>query len=274
MSKDKQLKKQKLEMLQAFYHTNEVACRMMAAAEEYFKTKIGISKEENLKVNNTLNYSNLYDGHKNYDLLNMNETQIKIQLLTQMEFSKNTINNFNLFNQKKIFEKSFRELDPEFKVKENDLIYWTQNLGNEEDKILFNEIYNILKGNCIKSFRGEIRALVELNKSQNKNYKERSAKDFMLNAPVACQVASNIDEEVERNFLKNNNFVPQSRRMQNIKSNPINEYKENQEILEKILIYRENEMNKICIHNQKIYAKDCQKCMSKIDEISNKRYIS
>ena len=29
MNKDKQLKKQKLEMLQAFSHTNEVACRIL-----------------------------------------------------------------------------------------------------------------------------------------------------------------------------------------------------------------------------------------------------
>lgn len=270
----KQLKKQKLDMLQAFSHTNEVACRMMAAAEEYFKKKNGISQEEKLKGDNTLYYSNLYDGHKNYDLLNMNETQIKIQLLTQMEFSKNSINNFNLFNQKKIFEKSFSELDPEFELKKKDLIYWSQNLGNEDDKKLFEEIYNILLGNCIKSFRGEISALVEYNKSQNKNHKERSAKDFMLNAPVACQVASNLDEEVESNFLKNNSFVPQSRRMQNIKSNPINKNKENQETMEKILNYRENEMNKICIHNRKIYAKDCKACMSLIDQISNKMYFS
>lgn len=258
-------------MLQAFSHTNEIACRMMAAAEEYFKKKI--AGNENEKTQDIkLNYTNLYDGHKNYDLLNMNDTQIKIQLLTQMEFSKNTINNFNLYHQKKKFEKLFCELDPEFELKKNDLIYWSNNLGDEKDKKLFNEIYNILLGNCMKSFRGEIKALVELNKSQSKNYKERSAKDFMLNAPVACEVASNIDKEVENNYLKNNNFVPQSRRMQNIQSHPINQNRDNQKILEDILNYRESEMNKICKHNHTILAKDCQKCMEYIDEKSNKMY--
>lgn len=270
MFTQKQLKKQKLEMLQAFSHTNEIACRMMAAAEEYFKKKINGSGEVK---DNTLNYSNLYDGHKNYDLLNMNEIQIKIQLLTQMEFSVNSINNFNLFHQKKIFDKSFCELDQEFEVKKNDLSYWIKYLGDEKDKKLFQEIYNILSGKCTKSFRKEINELVELNKSKNPNYKERTAKDFMLNAPVASTVALELEKEVENNFIENNNFVPQSRRLQSINSNPINKNKKNQEIMEKIYNYRENEMNQICVHNKNITKKSCQYCMSKIDEISNKMYI-
>lgn len=197
-----QEQKQKLEMLQALGHCNEIVGRMLYNAEIYFKE---ITKSNHIPIYN--GYQTIINPIEKEDLL-----QIKMRLYSQMQNSLNIIKLFNMNSHK--FGEKFQNLN----TKESNLIFkdidaWIDYLEKRQkyliidlqqlnNKNLEQEIKNecieykifieicfkikqIIKGEYNGSFYNEIAKLREINKKTNKNFQERKAKDMMVYAPYA-----------------------------------------------------------------------------------------
>ena len=117
---------QKLEMLKALGHCNEVVGRMLYNAEQYFNI---VQKVES---------SQKYKGHKTEIDQNIieNEIQIKLRLVDQMQNSINIIKLFNM--NSKNFKKKFNQMNEEdLDAIIQDIDYWIDNLVLPDDKNLF-----------------------------------------------------------------------------------------------------------------------------------------
>lgn len=288
--KDYQLlkQKQKLEMLQALGHCNEVVGRMLYNAEIYFRA---ITKSNHTPIYN--GYQTVINPIEKEDLL-----QIKMRLYSQMQNSLNIINLFNM-NSHKFGEKyqnlninesnlilkdiddwianlknKIEDLSIKFEqLKNKNLEQKIQELNNEYNEYMYcievcSKIKQIIKGQFNGSFYDEIAKLREVNKKINKNYQERKSKDMMVYAPYVMESANDIEEDIKNEYNKNEDYTPKVRRGQTSSSNKINNYREEINAMKRIHEYREKAFNEICPHKKNRKAIDCSECRALIDKIS------
>ena len=285
--------KQKLEMLQALGHCNEVVGRMLYNAEIYFKA---ITNSNNEPIYN--GYQTTINPSENESLL-----EIKMRLLSQMQNSLNIIKLFNMNSHK--FGEKFENLNTnESNLILNDIDNWIAYLkkiiddrniqiqiqnqmpqSSDNDNLvmekitneinecfycihIYNKIKEIIKGDYKGSFYEEIARLREINKKTNKNFRERKTKDMMAYAPYVAESTNDIEEDIKNEYNKKEDYVPKVRRGQNSSTNKINNYEEEIKIMKRIHEYREKAFNEICPHDRKNKKMDCSHCVSLIDKIS------
>lgn len=288
-----QKQKQKLEMLQALGHCNEVVGRMLYNAELYFLAITGS------------NHKPIYNGYQTVINLNPFEKedllQIKMRLYSQMQNSLNIIKLFNMNSHK--FGEKYQNLNTnESNLILKDIDKWILELKTKISDLL--KELNLIKiknlepipdlnielleyNNCIEvcskikqiitgeyngSFYDEIGRLREKNKIINKNFQERKTKDMMTYAPYVMESANDTEEDIKNEYNKNENYIPKVRRGQTNSSNKINNYKEEINIMKKIHEYRDTALNEICNHDGKSKQKDCSICSSIIDKNSENMY--
>ena len=256
---------QKLEMLKALGHCNEVVGRMLYNAEQYFNI---VQKVES---------SQKYKGHKTEIDQNIieNEIQIKLRLVDQMQNSINIIKLFNM--NSKNFKKKFNQMNEEdLDVIIQDIDYWIDNLVLPDDKNLFIIIKKIVLGEFTGSLQEIRNRLRDMNLSTNKNFRERRAEDIVTFAPYTMESVNDTENNIERKYEENVNDLPHIRRGESSSSNPINNYQKDIKIMKLINDYRSKAMNDICKYHsiKPIKRGDCSTCLKEIDLKSEAMYYS
>lgn len=256
---------QKLEMLKALGHCNEVVGRMLYNAEQYFNI---VQKVES---------SQKYKGHKTEIDQNIieNEIQIKLRLVDQMQNSINIIKLFNM--NSKNFKKKFNQVNEEdLDIIIQDIDYWINNLTQTDDINLFIIMKKIVLGEFTGSLQEIRNKLRDINLSTNKNFRERRVEDILTLAPYTIESVNDTEDNIEKDYEENENALPHIRRGESSTSNPINNYQKDMKIMKLINDYRSKAMNDICKHyfNKQLKRGNCPTCMKEIDLKSEAMYYS